>query len=163
MKLNNLLKLKGFSVVILIAIFSIFATSCEKHPHSHEEHFEPVGIVVKDATKGIFMKIFEGKIDTNYNKEVVLNFDELKDSESDEYEIGFLGKDGKEIANPTSSSYKLELVFADKTIAELYQHDGEQWAFHIKALKKGETNFEIKVLHAGHSDFKTPSIKLNIK
>lgn len=163
MKLNNQLKLKAISVAIFIALFSVFTTSCEKDPVAPEEHFEPVGIVIKDATKGVFMKIFEGKIDTNYNKEFILNYDTLEDGESEEYEIEFVGKDGKEIDHPTSASYKLELDFADKTVAELYQHDGEKWAFHIKALKKGETTVEIKILHNDHSDFRTPAINLMIK
>lgn len=163
MNLNNILKLKGLTLLIILTAFSLLTTSCEKDPVAAKEHFEPAGFIIKDGTKAVFMRIFEGKIDTTYNKEFIFEYDKLVGGETDKFEVEFINEDGKVVEGPTDNDYRLELDFADKTIAEKEVHEGEKWSFHIKALKKGETTFEIKVFHLDHSDFRTPNIKLNIK
>jgi hypothetical protein len=47
---------------------------------------------------------------------------------------------------------------------EVYQDDpvNEPWAFHLRGLRQDTTSMEFLVLHQGHSDFRTPYIKVMI-
>lgn len=153
LKISNLFLLVLFSSIVSLLV------SCEETTSvAQKEHLDAEGIIIKDATKAIYMKIFQGKIDTNYNR----SFDVPINNISDAYEISFLDADGKIISN-NDSDKKLNIAFTDTSIAEMYQHDGLQWEFHIKGKNEGTSTCEIQVLHQGHADFKTPKIPVIVR
>src|SRR5574343_547921 len=54
---------------IILLVFTL--TSCEKsNPVEQEEHFEPMGLIIRDATKAVYMKLWEGKLDTAYYSKI---------------------------------------------------------------------------------------------
>lgn len=158
----NLIKfnknLTAILFIVIIAILPILFTSCEKDTIAPTEHFEPQGLQIKDATKKVIIKIMNGEINPQYSDE----FEVPLNSMTEELEVEFLDANGSVIEPPTSSEYSLKLTFGDNTIAQIYQHDGERWAFHIKGLKVGVTDVELSFNHNDHADFKTPKIKVKV-
>ena len=159
----NLIKFnKNLTAILFIAIIAslpILFTSCEKDTIAPSEHFEPQGLQIKDATKKVIIKIMNGEINAQYSDE----FEVPLNSMTEELEVEFLDANGSVIEPPTSSEYSLKLTFGDNTIAQIYQHDGERWAFHIKGLKAGVTDVELSFNHNDHADFKTPKIKVHVE
>ncbi len=159
----NLIKFnKNLTAILFIAIIAllpILFTSCEKDTIAPTEHFEPQGLQIKDATKKVIIKIMNGEINPQYSDE----FEVPLNSMTEELEVEFLDANGSVIEPPTSSEYSLKLTFGDNTIAQIYQHDGERWAFHIKGLKAGVTDVELSFNHNDHADFKTPKIKVHVE
>ena len=47
----------------------------------------------------------------------------------------------------------LLLSIADTSIAEPETHEGEDWGFHIKGKRVGQTSIEISIFHNDHPDF----------
>lgn len=158
----NLIKfnknLMAILFIAIIALLPILFTSCEKDTIAPSEHFEPQGLQIKDATKKVIIKIMNGEINPQYSDE----FEVPLNSMTEELEVEFLDANGNVIEPPISSEYSLKLSFGDKSIAEIYQHDGERWAFHIKGLKVGITDVELSFNHNDHADFKTPKIKVKV-
>jgi len=159
----NLIKfnknLTAILCIAIIALLPILFTSCEKDTIAPSEHFEPQGLQIKDATKKVIIKIMNGEINAQYSDE----FEVPLNSMTEELEVEFLDANGSVIEPPTSSEYSLKLTFGDNTIAQIYQHDGERWAFHIKGLKAGVTDVELSFNHNDHADFKTPKIKVHVE
>ncbi len=159
----NLIKFnKNLTAILFIAIIAslpILFTSCEKDTIAPSEHFEPQGLQIKDATKKVIIKIMNGEFNAQYSDE----FEVPLNSMTEELEVEFLDANGSVIEPPTSSEYSLKLTFGDNTIAQIYQHDGERWAFHIKGLKAGVTDVELSFNHNDHADFKTPKIKVHVE
>lgn len=159
----NLIKFnKNLTAILFIAIIAllpILFTSCEKDTIAPTEHFEPQGLQIKDATKKVIIKIMNGEFNAQYSDE----FEVPLNSMTEELEVEFLDANGSVIEPPTSSEYSLKLTFGDNTIAQIYQHDGERWAFHIKGLKAGVTDVELSFNHNDHADFKTPKIKVHVE
>lgn len=159
----NLIKfnknLKAILFITIIALLPTLFTSCEKDTIAPTEHFKPQGLQIKDATKKVIIKIINGEINPQYSDE----FEVPLNSMTEELEVEFLDANGNVIAPPASSEYSLKLTFGDNSIAQIYQHDGERWAFHIKGLKVGVTDVELSFNHNDHADFKTPKIKVHVE
>lgn len=143
---------------IILLVFTL--TSCEKsNPVEQEEHFEPMGLIIRDATKAVYMKLWEGKLDTAYYSKISI----LDTGLTDAFYVTFLNDKKEEIEAPESA--KLAYIVSDISIANVYQHQGEEGdtEFHLIPKKVGITDIEIRVLHNDHSDFKTPKISLEVK
>lgn len=153
-------KLVSIVILAIIASFSLFLTSCEEeHTHGPEEHFEPYGLQLRDASKAIYLKVFNGQIDAQYAQE----FEAPLNNMTEGYTIEFLDKDGNIVEPPSGNDYNVGFNFTNKTLAEIYKHDGEKYEFHIKGLKLGETELEITFNHNDHVDFRTPKIKVHVE
>lgn len=155
-----MLTLSNYITQIFIAISVIFIfTNCsdEKDPVSPTEHFKPYGFVLESSGRTL-LKAFNGLIDPAFSNEIEVPFG----GETELIEIIFLDKSGNEIT-PNDSNLKLSLVVDDTTITNISRHEGEDWEFHLRGLKLGETNFELQVLHIDHPDFRSPKIKVNVK
>lgn len=153
-------KIISFFILAIFASFSLFLSSCEEEQtHGPEEHFEPYGLQLRDASRKIHLKVFNGEIDKQYNDEIEVALDSL----SEGYDLEFLDKDGKIITPPTAAEYNLKFNFDDNTLAEVHGHDGNKWKIHFKGLKLGVTNLEITFNHNEHVDFRTPKIKFHVR
>lgn len=153
-------KFVSLFTLAIFACFSLFLSSCEEeHTHGPEEHFEPYGLQLRDASKTIFLKVFNGSLDAQYAQE----FEVPLNSMTEGFTIEFLDKDGNIVEPPTGSVYSIGFNFSNRSLAEIYQHDGEKYEFHIKGLNLGETELEITFNHNDHVDFRTPKIKVHVE
>ena len=146
---------------LLFSLFFIFnLTSCDKDdPLSPaEDHFEAIGMVVYDATGMETLRILRGvTADTLFGE---------AGKRSDHYTVKFIDDKENIIDAPEDDpDHKFAWEIADKSVASIYQHPGEEggFEFHIDGLKAGITSIEFFIEHEGHSDYRTGKIPLQIK
>ncbi len=144
-----------FFIVLLFGVFlSLFFYSCsESNPTEDEDHYEAAGLLLKQGN-AIFMRIFETKIDDNYNQSIILK----TGSESLVFSVVFLNENGNELPEPTDANKSFDWVIDDKTIVILEYDNKNKWSFRLKGLIEGTTNLELRLNHNDHPDFKTPKI-----
>lgn len=144
--------------LFILALPVIFLTACsEDDPVTPpEEHFEAEGLVLKSSGIEV-VRIFQGVTnDTIYAPDGSL---------SDHYTVYFLDANQQQLDPPADEDKKLTWEFDDPTIAEVYQHEGEEGGYelHIRGLKEGTTMVEFFIQHAGHNDYRSGKIPVVIQ
>jgi hypothetical protein len=155
MKRNILSYIIAFALILPVLI-SCSDENANKHD---DDHFEAEGIIIRDATKGIFMKIYQGAFDTDYSTSFILS----EGTESDHFDISFIDDHGNEIHAPENDEYTLDWTLDNPELVELERHEEDEWEFHLDAKTKGTTYIELRVIHGGHADFRTPKIPIIIE
>ncbi|MCF8241274.1 MAG: hypothetical protein K9J16_07795 [Melioribacteraceae bacterium] len=139
------------SLAIITIILSAIIISCseESDPVApQEDHFEAIGVVLYNS--GIELaSILRGE--TNDTLHAPLG--EI----SDHFEVKFYNEDETIIDPPGTEHQTLSWEIADTSVAEVWQHPGEEggFEFHLKGKKVGTTTLELFVLHEGHRDFRS--------
>jgi len=145
-------------IVLLFSLFTIFTftTACEDDPIApQEEHLEAIGMVFYDS--GIEVaRIIRG-----------VTADTLKaplGGLSEHYEIKFIDENENEFDPPSTEYQTLAWEFEDATIANIWQHEGEEGSFalHLQGLLVGETNIEFFVMHNDHNDYRSGKIPVKV-
>lgn len=141
--------LKNRYSVFLAMVLAIFVIAgCKKSVEPDHEHAEAEGLVLR--MNGVdFVSVKEGKVTGQITVKV--------GTETDHIDIHFLEPDGDRF-QPEGSEYELGWEFADASIAEVERHEGAKWEMHVHGKKTGTTTLELRILHAGHVDFRTPPI-----
>lgn len=75
-------------------------------------------------------------------------------------DVFFLDTEGKRF-QPSDTLKTLEWSFAASDIAEAEQ-EGERWKIRFKGRAVGQTTFELRLMHGGHADFRTPQIPITV-
>ena len=153
---RNLFLLKR--IVLLFSLLTIlaFTTACEDDPVApQEEHLEAIGMVFYDS--GIEVaRIIRG-----------VTSDTLKaplGGLSEHYDIKFIDESENEFDPPSTETQTLAWEFEDVSIADIWQHEGEEgsFAFHLQGLLVGETNIEFFVMHNDHNDYRSGKIPVKV-
>ncbi|MCX7735318.1 MAG: hypothetical protein N2319_01275 [Candidatus Kapabacteria bacterium] len=144
--------------LLIILLFGIFVAllfySCsESSPTENDDHYEAAGLLLKQGNT-VYMRIFQAKIDNNYNQSISLKTGQ----ESLVFSVVFLDEDGKELPEPTDVNKSFGWVIDDNTVVSLEYDNKNKWSFRLKGLKEGTTNLELRLNHNDHPDFKTPKI-----
>ena len=149
---------KQFILYVLLMFSAVFFVSCDdEDPVSSEvDHYESIGMVFYDSGIEI-ARILRGE-----------TTDTLTTTEggmSSHIEVKFLNENEEIIDSPDNEDKTLAWEFEDATIADIWQHDGEEGAFdfHLEGLKEGETSIEFFVMHEGHSDYRSGEIPVKIE
>jgi hypothetical protein len=163
MFLNILKNSRKLLYIFLAAALTLFYTGCddEDDPVESENHFEPMGWMIVDATAKPILVTWMGTVQTEWEGI------ELQDtlvaplgSLSPHYVVKFLD-DGKNIISaPTDEDHSLAFAIGDTSKLGYVQ---EGWAFHLRGKVEGTTTIEFQVHHVDHIDARTPVIPVVIK
>lgn len=146
-----------FKIVLFFSILSIFISCKEEDPITpQEEHFEAIGMVFYDSGIEVARILRGVTSDTLVAPEGGL---------SGHLDIKFINEDEKIIAPPDDEDKKLAWVIDDNTIADIFQHEGEEgsFEFHLEGLKIGNTKIEFFVNHEDHMDYRSGKIPVRIE
>ncbi len=146
-------------LILFVIISSLFLIACDKDTKTinQAEHFEAIGTAITDASGALVVKILRGvTTDTLY---APLN------ARSEAMFIKFYDVNEKIIQPPTDKDKYLGYEIGDKTIAKVYQHEGEEggYEFHLDGLKEGKTTIQFFIMHSGHADYRSGLIPIVVK
>jgi hypothetical protein len=158
-------KYKSIILVLIISALTIFSlTSCDEESsplQPQEEHFEAVGLVVTQS--GIRIVDYFAP---DYNPNVTAINDTIRISQglNPHMEVKFYDINKNVIDPPTDADKSFGAWFENPAVTELWWHSGEEgsYEFHMKGLQEGETRLKFQVLHAGHADFETLPIVVQV-
>ncbi len=143
-------------IMITVLAFAIISCSEDDPVSTQHDHAEAEGLVLKTDGNTI-MKIFEGEFDSAY-------FDTLSikaNSTMQNIEIFFLDHDGDEFQTDDEDK-ALGWIIGDETMLTLTLSESNKWMVDVEALKEGNTDLELRILHNDHPDFKSPKIPVVI-
>lgn len=152
------MKNKFILYVFLFVLMGLFTTACDDDDpvSSEEDHYEAIGMVFYDS--GIEVaRILRGEtIDTLTTTEGGM---------TSHIEIKFFNEDEEIVDAPDDEDQTLAWEFEDATIADIWQHEGEEGAFefHLEGLEEGETSIEFFVMHEDHADYRSGEIPVKIE
>lgn len=146
-------------LLLFIVLSSLFITSCSKDTETinQAQHFEAIGTAITDASGALIVKILRGvTTDTFY---VPLN------ARTEAMFVKFYDVNENIIQPPTDKDKYLGYEIGDRTIAKIFQHEGEEggYEFHLDGLKEGKTTIQFFVMHNGHADYRSGIIPIVVK
>ena len=145
-------KLFGFLLLIIL----LFISACSEDPIApQKEHVKAVGMVF--YTSGIeIARVFKGVTEDTLTV--------ASGSLSDHIDIKFIAEDGTEFSVDKEAPQTLAWEFGNSSIANIWQHEGEEgsFAFHLRGLQEGNTDVEFFVMHVDHSDFRSGKIPVKV-
>lgn len=148
--------LKKPVLVLFISLTVIVFTSCgDDDPVTpQEEHFEAIGTVIYDATGAEVLRILRGVTsDTLFAKIDIL---------SDHYDVKFINEDEIVVNPPVDDETTMGLDIIDTNLLAFAQDEPGAFEFHLEGKAAGITTIEIKILHNGHSDYRSGLIPVKI-
>lgn len=152
---------KGFLKVFssLILLFFVFLTGCKNEENitgPHDDHFKAFGVKLTES--GIYYgSIFKG-----------ITTDTLKvplGASTSHIDVEFYDENKNVIKPPTSSASKLTYTVSDTSIAEAWQHSGEEGGYevHLRGKKAGYTEIEFFILHGDHVDYRSGKMLIKVE
>ncbi len=152
-----LTKIKQTIYVMVVILFSAAIISCSEDDDPvtpQEEHFEAIGTVVYDATGAEVLRILRGVTTDTLSAQV--------DILSDHFDVKFINEDESVVDPPTDEESTMGIDITDTSLLEIEQDQPGAFEFHLKGKATGITTIEIKILHAGHSDYRSGLIPVKI-
>lgn len=148
--------LKKPVLVLFISLSVILFTSCgDDDPVTpQEEHFEAIGTVIYDATGAEVLRILRGVTSDTLFAEINIL--------SDHYNVKFLDEDEKVVNPPVDDETTMGLDITDTNLLAFEQDEPGAFEFHLQGKAAGTTTIEIKILHNGHSDYRSGLIPVKI-
>lgn len=130
---------------IMIALLG--SPGCSDNPveqdHDHEEHAEPVGLVVFDSDTEI-VRVEQGTVTGSFE----LTVDQL----SPHYTLRFLDEDGDEFV-PDDPDFSPGEVISTPEHLEIVRDEPGDWNFHLLGTVEGSETIQLTIKHGGHNDF----------
>lgn len=131
---------------------SLLVSSCSNPVEDRDDdHEEAEGLVLTLSGTDV-VTVKEGKVTGS-----ITVTDNQKTPMMD---VFFLDIEGKRF-QPSDTLKTLEWSFAASDIAEAEQ-EGERWKIRFKGRAVGQTTFELRLMHGGHADFRTPQIPITV-
>lgn len=131
---------------------SLLVSSCSNPVEDRDDdHEEAEGLVLTLSGTDV-VTVKEGKVTGS-----ITVTDNQKTPMMD---VFFLDTEGKRF-QPSDTLKTLEWSFAASDIAEAEQ-EGERWKIRFKGRAVGQTTFELRLMHGGHADFRTPQIPITV-
>lgn len=144
-----------FFFIIISLTISVISCSDDEDPVApQEEHFEAIGTVVYDATGAEVLRVLRGTTtDTLLAKVGVL---------SDHFDVKFIDEDEDVVDAPDDEESSMGIDVSDTNLLEIEQDEPGAFEFHLMGKALGVTSIEIKILHAGHADYRSGLIPVKI-
>lgn len=131
---------------------SLLVSSCSNPVEDRDDdHEEAEGLVLTLSGTDV-VTVKEGKVTGS-----ITVTDNQKTPMMD---VFFLDTEGKRF-QPSDTLKTLEWSFAASDIAEAEQ-EGERWKIRFKGRAVGQTTLELRLMHGGHADFRTPQIPITV-
>ncbi|MBN2279691.1 MAG: hypothetical protein JXQ65_03840 [Candidatus Marinimicrobia bacterium] len=146
--------LQYFNSFILLFAF-LFVTACEDNPASHNDHdhhFQAIGLHIMNSGDTI-----ASYIGGNVLGSINVNVEDMTPLLS----VKFIAEDG-EIGIPEGEEYGFDWEIDNSDIAEVHTHDDEldEYRFHVRGLRVGETKIKLIINHNNHKDFESKAIPI---
>lgn len=144
-------------IFISISIVVLFLTSCNSHDPvaPQEDHFEAIGTVIYDATGAEIVRILRGITSDTLTAQVGVL--------SDHYNVKFINDDEEVVDPPTDDpEQSMEVSITETNLLETETDMPGAFEFHLRGKATGNTTIEIKLLHNGHSDYRSGLIPVKI-
>lgn len=151
----NQLPAKYMFLVVVIAAL-VFNGCSESNPVDHDDdHARGVGIKITQSGATV--------VSYKYDEPVVGALTAKVGELSPAYDFQLIDEDG-DAYTPSTDHHELRWEIANTSIAELWQHEGEEggFEFHVRGLAAGSTTVVFKVYHEGHADFVSKAVPINI-
>ena len=143
-----------FFIIISLAVSVISCSDDNDDINDPKEHFEAIGTAVYDATGAEVLRILRGTAtDTLVTKVGVL---------SDHFDVKFINDDENIVNAPNDDETTMGIDVSDTNLLEIEQDEPGAFEFHLMGKAIGETSIEIKILHAGHADYRSGLIPVRI-
>ena len=150
---TNFMQTKFF-VLAILSLF-IFSSCGDDDPVTpQEDHFEAVGTVIYDATGAEILRILRGVTSDTLTAQVGVL--------SDHYNVKFINDEENVVNPPSDEETEMGVDVTNPALLETEQDEPGAFEFHLKGLATGITTIEIKILHAGHSDYRSGLIPVKI-
>ena len=150
-----ILKKPVFYLVVLSLLITFTSCSDDDPVSDQEEHFEAIGTVIYDATGAEVARILRGvTTDTLSAKVGIL---------SDHYRIKFINDNEDIVDPPANEESSMEVDITDTALLETETDEPGAFEFHLRGKAAGLTSIEIKILHNGHSDYRSGLIPVKIE
>lgn len=150
-------RLSERSFMALLATFVVLLSiSCSNPVDTHDDdhHEEPAGFVLKLNGTNVISQQPNGTLSGSFSMKVA--------EETDLIRLFFVSEDGDEFT-PEDEEYSLQAEFSTNEIVHFEQHEEDgKWAFHLHAEAVGSTSLTLKLMHGGHSDFRTQAIPITV-
>lgn len=142
---------------VILFVLAAFLTNCSDNSvESDGDHADAVGLRIVSSGVTIVSYIRDSAIEGNIEVEA----SEL----SGPMNIEFYDDEKEDWFTPDAEHYLLTIEISDTTIADYWQHEGEEggYEFHIRGKKAGNTNAVFKLIHDDHPDFVSKEIPILI-
>jgi len=147
--LKNFLKIS----VIVFAFLFVYACSEDDNPVSGgEDHADAIGMRI--VSSGVTLVSYIG--DEAVQGSITVEEGVL----SAGMDIEFYNDESESWFTPEEAENSLGIEVADTTIAQYWQHEGEEggFEFHIRGKQQGQTSVVFSILHDEHADFVSKAI-----
>ncbi|MDZ7764097.1 MAG: hypothetical protein U5K00_06670 [Melioribacteraceae bacterium] len=153
--MHTFIKNSLFFFIIISLTISVISCSDDEDPVApQEEHFEAIGTVVYYATGAEVLRVLRGTTtDTLLAKVGVL---------SDHFDVKFIDEDEDVVDAPDDEESSMGIDVSDTNLLEIEQDEPGAFEFHLMGKAIGVTSIEIKILHAGHADYRSGLIPVKI-
>ena len=130
----------------LIMIALLGSPGCSDNPvddHDHEEHADPVGLVVLDGDTEI-VRVEQGVATGSFE----LTVNQL----SPHYTLRFLDDDGDQFV-PDDPDFSPGEIISNTEHLEVVRDEPDDWNFHLRGTAEGSETIQLTIKHGGHNDF----------
>lgn len=150
---NRFLSVSFIALTALLATFS--SPGCSDNPvtEDHDEHAEPVGLVVFENDTEI-VRVENGTVTGSFN--LIVN------QLSSHYKLQFIGEDG-DLFVPDDPDFSPGESIANPDILEVVRDEPTDWDFHLLGKAEGATTIQLAVKHGGHFDFVSVAIPVIVQ
>lgn len=150
----TILKKNIFLLSFTTIIITFIGCSSDDPVAPQEEHFEAIGTVIYNSTGAEVVRILRGVTsDTLFAQVGVL---------SDHYNVKFIDEDEHVVNPPNDEDLSMGIDVANANLLEIEQDVQGEFKFHLLGIAEGITSIEIKILHAGHADYRSGNIPIRI-
>jgi hypothetical protein len=142
------------ALATLIPLLAIGIAACkDDNPVTPgpDDHEEAEGLVISRGSNDL-VTVSEGTVTGSLSVKA--------DQRTENLTIWFLDADGDRF-QPDDTTKTLEFTVAKSDIAEIEREAG-RWTFQLKGKSAGSTTLEVRLMHAGHPDFRTPAIPVTV-
>lgn len=148
---------KKLLYVLVLLVFSISFTSCSDDDDPvapQEEHFEAIGTVIYDGTGAEILRILRGVTTDTLIAQVGVT--------SDHFDVKFINDEEQVVDPPNDEESTMGVDVTDTNLLDIHQDEPGAFEFHLEGKAEGMTTIEIRILHAGHSDYRSGAIPVKI-
>ena len=143
-----------FIFFVLVLSFAMISCSEDDPVTPQEEHFEAIGTVIYDGTGAEVVRILRGVTSDTLTAQVNIL--------SDHYDVKFINEEEEIVDPPIDEESSMGVSITDTTLLEIEQDEPGAYEFHLLGKETGNTTIEIKILHAGHADYRSGLIPVKI-
>lgn len=144
------------SFVVFTALFATLTSpGCSDNPvtEDHDEHAEPVGIVVFENDTEI-ARVEKGIVTGAFNLRA--------NQRSPLYTLEFLDEDGDQFI-PDDPDFSPGEIIANPSILTLERNQPSDWNFYLLGTAEGSTTIQLTVKHGGHNDYVSVAIPVVVQ